>query len=69
MSCSIKRSFTPRRSIRRIWRLCPKATTDSSALDKSLALVFYYGARMSEPKVAELLRSVGVQIFQRRSTS
>ena len=32
MSCSIKRSFTPRRSIRRIWRLCPKATTDSSAL-------------------------------------
>src|SRR5438105_807882 len=29
---------------------------------KSLALVFYYGARMSEPKVAELLRSVGVQI-------
>jgi hypothetical protein len=24
--------------------------------------VFYYGARMSEPKVAELLRSVGVQI-------
>ena len=29
---------------------------------KSLALVFYFGARMSEPKVAELLRSVGVQI-------
>jgi Transposase IS66 family len=29
---------------------------------RSLALVFYYGARMSEPKVAELLRSVGVQI-------
>ena len=29
---------------------------------KSLALVFYYGARMSEPKVAELLRSVGVQL-------
>ena len=29
---------------------------------KSLVLVFYYGARMSEPKVAELLRSVGVQI-------
>src|SRR6266478_5536452 len=29
---------------------------------KSLALVFYYGAQMSEPKVAELLRSVGVQI-------
>jgi len=29
---------------------------------KSLALVFYYGARMSEPKVAEMLRSVGVQI-------
>jgi len=25
-------------------------------------LVFYYGAQMSEPKVAELLRSVGVQI-------
>ncbi len=29
---------------------------------QSLALVFYYGAQMSEPKVAELLRSVGVQI-------
>jgi hypothetical protein len=29
---------------------------------KSLVLVFYYGAQMSEPKVAELLRSVGVQI-------
>ncbi len=29
---------------------------------KSLALVLYYGAQMSEPKVAELLRSVGVQI-------
>jgi len=29
---------------------------------KSLALGFYYGAQMSEPKVAELLRSVGVQI-------
>jgi hypothetical protein len=29
---------------------------------KSLALVFYYGAQMSEPKVAELLRSVGIQI-------
>ena len=29
---------------------------------KSLALVFYYGAQMSEPKVAELLRRVGVQI-------
>ena len=29
---------------------------------KSLALVFYYGAQMSEPKVAELLRSVGVHI-------
>jgi len=29
---------------------------------KSLALVFYFGAQMSEPKVAELLRSVGVQI-------
>jgi len=29
---------------------------------RSLVLVFYYGARMSEPKVAELLRSVGVQI-------
>ncbi len=29
---------------------------------KSLALVFYYGAQMSEPKVAELLRSVGVDI-------
>jgi Transposase IS66 family len=29
---------------------------------KSLALVFYFGARMSEPKVAELLRSVGIQI-------
>src|SRR6266571_6678937 len=29
---------------------------------KSLALVFYYGAQMSEPKVAELLRSVGVRI-------
>ena len=26
---------------------------------KSLALVFYYGAQMSEPKVAELLRSAG----------
>ena len=29
---------------------------------KSLTLVFYYGAQMSEPKVAELLRSVGVRI-------
>ena len=29
---------------------------------KSLALVFYFVAQMSEPKVAELLRSVGVQI-------
>src|SRR6266480_3150071 len=29
---------------------------------KSLALVLYFGARMSEPKVAELLRSVGIQI-------
>jgi hypothetical protein len=29
---------------------------------KSLALVFYFGAQMSEAKVAELLRSVGVQI-------
>jgi len=29
---------------------------------KSLALVCYFGAQMSEPKVAELLRSVGVQI-------
>src|SRR4029077_11419630 len=29
---------------------------------KSLALVFYYGAQMSEPKVVELLRSVGVRI-------
>ncbi len=29
---------------------------------KSLALVFDFGAQMSEPKVAELLRSVGVQI-------
>jgi Transposase IS66 family len=29
---------------------------------RSLALVLYYGARMSEPKVAELLRSVGVHI-------
>ena len=29
---------------------------------RSLALVFYYGAQMSEPKVAELLRSVGVRI-------
>ena len=29
---------------------------------KSLALVFYYGAQMSEPKVAELLRSVGADI-------
>jgi len=29
---------------------------------KSLALVFYFGAQMSEPKVAELLRSVGIQI-------
>jgi len=29
---------------------------------KSLVLVFYYGAQMSEPKVVELLRSVGVQI-------
>ena len=29
---------------------------------KSLALVLYCGAQMSEPKVAELLRSVGVQI-------
>jgi hypothetical protein len=29
---------------------------------RSLALVFSYGARMSEPKVAELLRSVGVQL-------
>jgi hypothetical protein len=29
---------------------------------KSLALVLYFGGQMSEPKVAELLRSVGVQI-------
>src|SRR5437870_11473548 len=29
---------------------------------KSLALVLYFGAQMSEPKVAELLRSVGVQV-------
>src|SRR5256712_11431264 len=29
---------------------------------KSLALVLYYGAQMSEPKVAELLRSVGIRI-------
>ena len=29
---------------------------------KSLALVFYYGAQMSEPKVVELLRSVGVRL-------
>src|SRR6266581_6179515 len=29
---------------------------------KSLVLVLYYGAQMSEPKVAELLRNVGVQI-------
>jgi len=29
---------------------------------KSLALVFYYGAQMSEPKVVELLRSVGIRI-------
>jgi hypothetical protein len=29
---------------------------------KSLALVFYFGAQMSEPKVAELLRGVGVHI-------
>jgi len=29
---------------------------------KSLVLVLYYGAQMSEPKVAELLRSVGIRI-------
>ena len=29
---------------------------------KRLALVFYYGAQMSEPKVAELWRSVGIDI-------
>ena len=29
---------------------------------KSLALVFYFGAQLSEPKVAELWRSIGVQI-------
>ena len=29
---------------------------------KCLAVVLYFGAQMSEPKVAELLRSVGVQI-------
>ena len=29
---------------------------------KSLALVFYFGAQMSEPKVAELFRDVGLQI-------
>ena len=29
---------------------------------KALTLVFYYGAQMSEPKVAELLRNVGVHI-------
>jgi hypothetical protein len=29
---------------------------------KALALVFYFGAQISEPKVAELLRNVGVQI-------
>lgn len=29
---------------------------------KSLALVLYFGSNMSEPKIAELLRSMGVQI-------
>ena len=29
---------------------------------KSLGLALYYGARMSEPKVAELLRNVGIRI-------
>jgi hypothetical protein len=29
---------------------------------KSLVLALYYGAQMSEPKVAELLRNVGIQI-------
>jgi hypothetical protein len=29
---------------------------------RALALVFYFGAQMSEPKVAETLRSVGVSI-------
>ncbi len=29
---------------------------------KALALVFYFGAQMSEPKVAETLRSVGIRI-------
>ena len=62
MSCSIKRSFTPRRNTGRIWRLCPRATTDNSGRAQELGVVFYYGAQMSEPKVAELLRSVGVQI-------
>lgn len=31
---------------------------------KSLALTLYFGAQMSEPKVAELLRSVGVRISE-----
>ena len=31
---------------------------------KSLALALYFGAQMSEPKVAELLRHVGVQISE-----
>jgi len=33
---------------------------------QSLALVFYFGAQMSEPKVAELLRNVSVQISDGR---
>ena len=63
MSCSIKRSFTPRRSTRATWHLCRKATSGQFGPGiKSLALALYFGAQMSEPKVAELLRSVGVQI-------
>ena len=43
----------------------PSAIAGSSALGiKSLALVLYFWAQMSEPKVAELLRSVGVHILR-----
>jgi len=36
---------------------------------KSLALTLYFGGQMSEPKVAELLRSAGVQISDGHSSN
>ena len=60
MSCSTKRNFTPRPSTRPTWRRCRQGYSGQFRHGlKSLALVFYFGARMSEPKVAKLLRSGG----------